>query len=333
MDYKVSVIIPVYNVEKYLRQAIESVINQTLREIEIICINDGSKDASKSILNEYQESDCRISVINKSNRGYGAACNTGLKIARGKYVAIMEPDDYINSDMYENLYIYAEMHNADVVKSAFNEYTEENGASKINWSEEYSMPQKVFKLEEFPQFVYFHPSIWSCIYRRDFLQKHKISFKEERGAGWVDNPFQVKTMCLAERIFYTDTSYYNYRLTNPDSSSNTLNISNPFDRSDEIHNFLDKSGINNPDILANLYKREFGYIDKVLSGVPDNLFDFACKKISDMTSRMDSEIISSHKSVNDYERYVFNCCKSFNGIGSLMRKVRENGDTVKVVSY
>lgn len=333
MDYKVSVIIPVYNVENYLRQALDSVVNQTLREIEIICINDGSKDSSKSILNEYQESDERISVINRTNKGYGAACNTGLKLAKGKYTAIMEPDDFVENDMYENLYSYAEANNADIVKSAFNEYTEENGSSKINWSEQYSMPESVFKLEEHPQFIYFHPSIWTCIYKTEFLRKHKLTFKEARGAGWVDNPFQVQTLCLADRIYYTDDAYYHYRLTNPTSSSNVLNISNPFDRSNEINSFLKKKSVKNPDILANLYKREFGYIDKVLSGVPDNLFDFACNKITEMVCRMDSEIVNNNKNINDYERYVYNCCKSYNGIGSLMRKVRENGDSVKVVSY
>lgn len=93
MDIKVSVIVPVYNVENYLKQAITSVINQTLKEIEIICVNDGSTDSSKTILDEFQKSDERIIVVNKSNKGYGAACNTGLKLARGKYVAILEPDD------------------------------------------------------------------------------------------------------------------------------------------------------------------------------------------------------------------------------------------------
>lgn len=219
MDIKVSVIVPVYNVENYLKQAITSVINQTLKEIEIICVNDGSTDSSKTILDEFQKSDERIIVVNKSNKGYGAACNTGLKLARGKYVAILEPDDFIDAEMYENLYSLAQSCDADMVKSAFYEFSDGIGSSKINWSEQYTMPDKVFKLEEYPQFLYFHPSIWSCIYKTEFLRKNKITFKEVKGAGWVDNPFQVQTLCLAEKICYTDTPFYNYRLTNPSSSS------------------------------------------------------------------------------------------------------------------
>lgn len=333
MDIKVSVIVPVYNVEDYLKQALDSVINQTMKEIEIICVNDGSTDLSKSILDEYQKSDERVVVVNKSNRGYGAACNTGLKLARGKYTAILEPDDFIDTDMYENLYSLAESNNADMVKSAFYEYTDGKGSSKINWSEQYLMPDDVFEIEEYPQFLYFHPSIWSCIYKTDFLKSHKILFKEVTGAGWVDNPFQVQTLCLAERIVYTDTPYYNYRLTNPTSSSNIVNISNPFDRSDEVHAFLDKKQIWHQGVLANLYKRELGYINKVLSGVTDNLFDFACKKITDMVARMDADIIFTHSQINDYEKYVYNTCQSYNGIGSLMREIQESCDSVKIVSF
>ena len=332
MDIKVSVIVPVYNVENYLKQAISSVINQTLKEIEIICVNDGSTDSSKAILDEYQKSDDRIIVVNKSNKGYGAACNTGLKLARGKYVAILEPDDFIEAEMYENLYSLAQSCDADMVKSAFYEFSDGIGSSKINWSEQYTMPDKVFKLEEYPQFLYFHPSIWSCIYKTEFLRKNKITFKEVKGAGWVDNPFQVQTLCLAEKICYKDTPFYNYRLTNPSSSSNIVNISNPFDRSDEVHAFLEKKQIRNHGILANLYKRELGYINKVLSGVSDNLFDFACKKITDMIARMDSDIIFTHSQLNDYEKYVYKSCKSYNGIGSLMRQIQENCESIKIVS-
>ena len=128
MDIKVSVIVPVYNVENYLKQAISSVINQTLKEIEIICVNDGSTDSSKAILDEYQKSDDRIIVVNKSNKGYGAACNTGLKLARGKYVAILEPDDFIDAEMYENLYSLAQSCDADMVKSAFYEFSDGIGS-------------------------------------------------------------------------------------------------------------------------------------------------------------------------------------------------------------
>lgn len=330
MGYKVSVIVPVYNVENYLSQCLESIISQTLRDIEIICVNDGSKDSSKSILEKFQALDERIVVVNKANGGYGCACNTGLRLARGEYVSIIESDDFIDNTMFEDLYNLADKNKADIVKSAFYEYSEVTD-NKINWSEQYKMPDSVCRIKDCPQFLYFHPSIWSCIYRREFLTKNNISFVEAKGAGWADNPFQVQTLCLAEKIVYTDKPYYHYRLTNPASSSNIVNISNPFDRSDEVHTFLESRKINDRNLLAHLYKREFSYIDIVLSGVSPELFDHACDKIFAMISRMQKGIIEENKFVNDYERWVYGLCQSRAGIQTLMNEIRSRRKGVEVV--
>lgn len=330
MGYKVSVIVPVYNVENYLSQCLESIISQTLRDIEIICVNDGSKDSSKSILEKFQALDERIVVVNKANGGYGCACNTGLRLARGEYVSIIESDDFIDNTMFEDLYNLADKNKADIVKSAFYEYSEV-ADNKINWSEQYKMPESVCRIKDCPQFLYFHPSIWSCIYRREFLKKNNISFVEAKGAGWADNPFQVQTLCLAEKIVYTDKPYYHYRLTNPASSSNIVNISNPFDRSDEVHAFLESRKVNDRNLLAHLYKREFSYIDIVLSGVSPELFDHACDKIFAMISRMQKGIIEENKFVNDYERWVYGLCQSRAGIQTLMNEIRSRRKGVEVV--
>lgn len=338
MKKKISVIMPVYNVERYLPQCLESVTRQSLKEIEIICINDGSSDSSKEILEKYQSKDNRIIIVNKPNGGYGAACNTGLRLSRGEYISIIEPDDFIDSRMFEQLYKLALENQAEIVKSSFFEYKDEQQNSrgninKINWSEQYKMPETVFKLEDCPQFLYFHPSIWSCIYKREFLNRNKITFVEAKGAGWTDNPFQVKTLCLAKRIFYTDEAYYYYRLTNPNSSSNVVNISNPFDRSDEIHKFLEKKRIKDENLLAHLYKREFSYIETVLSGISDNLLDFACEKISKMVSRMDRNIVLENKYVSDYEKKAFEQCQTRKGILAVVEKFRLSAKKVEVVKY
>ena len=100
---KISVIIPVYNVEKYLRECLDSVINQTLADIEIILVDDGSPDNCPQICDEYALKDNRIKVIHKENGGYGSAMNVGLEKATGEYIGIVEPDDYIDSKMYEDL--------------------------------------------------------------------------------------------------------------------------------------------------------------------------------------------------------------------------------------
>ena len=116
---KVSIVIPVYNVEKYLRQCLDSVVNQTLQDIEIICVNDGSKDSSLQIMHEYQAKDPRIKIIDKENSGYGASMNRGFDAATGEYLGIVESDDYAEPDMFEKLYAVAKADDLDVVKSGF----------------------------------------------------------------------------------------------------------------------------------------------------------------------------------------------------------------------
>lgn len=335
MTSKVSVIIPVYNVENYLSECLDSVLNQTLEQIEILCINDGSTDSSAGILEKYQKQDSRLSVLNRANSGYGSACNAGLRLAKGEYISIIEPDDFIDCKMFEDLYNLASTNEVDIIKSAFYEYDENiasasDCAKKIYWSQNYEMPESVFKIQDFPQFVYFHPSIWSCLYKREFLNNYKISFVEAKGAGWVDNPFQIQTLCLAKRIYYTDNAYYYYRLSNPYSSSNRLNICNPFDRSNEIHLFLDENNINNEDFLANLYKRELGYIGIVLGGVNADLFNYALKKITEMISRMDESIINKNSNITDEERKFYSMCKTGVGISEMMLIFKQKNHNIEI---
>ncbi len=336
-NIKVSVIVPVYNVEKYLVQCIESILNQSLKEIEVICINDGSTDLSAQILQKYRMLDERVIIVDKQNSGYGASCNIGLKLARGKYVSIIESDDFINVKMFEDMYNIAVKNNADVVKTAYYEYKDANEqcteiVNKINWSEQYDMPQSVVNIYECPQFLYFHPSIWSCIYKNEFLKQHNISFVEAHRAGWADNPFQVQTLCMADRIIYSDNAYYYYRLTNPASSSNIVNLSNPFDRSDEVHAFLDANSITDNDILAHLYKREMSYIDIVVNGVTPDLYDVACEKILALVSRMDGSIVQDNKFINDYEKNLYQTCQTSNGIKALIVSRKNKYSNAAVVS-
>ena len=115
---KVSIVIPIYNVEKYLRQCLDSVVNQTLRDIEIICVNDGSKDSSLAIMKEYAERDERVKIIDKPNSGYGNSMNRGFDMACGEYIGIVESDDYADPEMFERLYATAKENELDVVKYA-----------------------------------------------------------------------------------------------------------------------------------------------------------------------------------------------------------------------
>ena len=112
---KVSVILPVYNVEKYLKQCMDSIVNQTLKDIEIICVDDGSTDASLSILKEYEKEDDRVKVICQQNAGAGAARNNGLSIATGEYLSFLDSDDFFSLDMLEKSYAEAKKEDADLI--------------------------------------------------------------------------------------------------------------------------------------------------------------------------------------------------------------------------
>ena len=118
----VSILVPICNVEKYLDQCLDSLINQSLKDIEIICLNDGSTDSSPKIIQKYASLDDRIVVVDKQNTGYGDTMNLGIKKARGKYIGIVESDDYVDSEMFRSLYELAEDNDSDMVKGNFYYY-------------------------------------------------------------------------------------------------------------------------------------------------------------------------------------------------------------------
>ena len=127
----ISILVPCCNVEKYLDQCLESIVTQTFDDLEIICINDGSKDGTLGIIQKFAERDSRIVVIDKPNSGYGASMNMGLDRARGKYVGIVESDDYIEKNMFQRLYETAEKYNLDYVRCLFKTINEVTGESEF----------------------------------------------------------------------------------------------------------------------------------------------------------------------------------------------------------
>lgn len=267
---KISVIVPVYGVEKYLREAVDSILAQTFKDLEIILIDDGGKDSCPQIIDEYAQKDSRVVVVHKPNGGYGHTMNVGLDKATGEYIAIVEPDDYIDSKMYEDLYSIAKQYDSDIVKSCFYDNLqskEETRVLKVDWADEKIPQDRSFTIKECGLFLYFHPSVWSCIYKKSFLDKHNIRFIEAPGSGWTDNPFQVQTMCLAERINYTPEAYYYWRRLNKYGSDDLRDYTIPFKRADETHQWLEENGIDDDEILVNLLRRELGYIKLVL-GMP-----------------------------------------------------------------
>ena len=218
---KVSVIVPTYNVEKYLVECMESIINQTLQDIEIICIDDGSTDNSGKILDEYAAKDSRIKVIHKENGGYGKAMNVGLDNATGEYIGIVEPDDYIELNMYEELYKIAIEKNLDLIKADFNRFTGVKGNLKLFYNKldkEDRYYNKVINPKTDTTPFRFIMNTWSGIYKRTFIEKHNIRHNETPGASFQDNGFWFQTFIFAEKMYFVNTPFYMNRRDNPNSS-------------------------------------------------------------------------------------------------------------------
>ena len=218
MNPTISILVPIYNTEKYLRQCLDSLIHQTLSDLEIICINDGSTDHSLDIIKEYQAKDPRIILINKENTGYGDSMNQGLKKAQGEYIGILEPDDWIELNTYEKLYQLAEARQPDVVKA--NYFTEKNGKSTKISAIDPQDSNKILNPRQNPELFRLAPTIWTAIYRRSFLKKNRIDFLPTPGASYQDTGFSFKVWAEAESVILTSDAFVHYRLDNNNSSVN-----------------------------------------------------------------------------------------------------------------
>ncbi|MBE6501043.1 MAG: glycosyltransferase [Methanobrevibacter thaueri] len=222
--YDVSVVIPVYNVEKYLKECLDSVCNQTLENIEIICVNDGSTDSSLDILNDYAERDGRIKIISQSNRGLGASRNTGLREASGKYVYFLDSDDYIDLTCLEKLVSNADSNDSDVVLFKFQNVDDHKNLHKRGVDFKID---DIFGEIDYNNFTFTYHDVRrhvmnsaysACLklYRREFI----IPFEFPEGLWFEDVLVHVEVMLNAKRISFVPEFLYNYR-SNPTSISNT----------------------------------------------------------------------------------------------------------------
>lgn len=221
---KVSVIIPVYNVEKYLQECLESAINQTLRDIEIICVDDGSTDNSPAILDEYARRDSRLRVVHKSNSGYGQTMNIGISLAKGEFISFLESDDSIEITMLEKLYALAIDFDLDIIKADYFEEYDTGGQQKLEYVQVLSDKArygKVWEIEGNPWLFYVPMMNCLGLFRLNFLNKNQIRHNETPGASHQDMGFWFQTFCLARNIYYVNEAFYKYRQDNTASSMNT----------------------------------------------------------------------------------------------------------------
>lgn len=306
---QISVIIPVYNVEDYLCECMESVINQSFEDIEIICVNDGSTDNSLEILNEYCKKDTRIKIINQENHGLGYARNVGLQQARGKYIFFVDSDDYILLNTLECTYNNAISNNSDLVM--FKIARLNNG--EISYENPGFPLENVFNDADFDYFTFNYKNIkkyvlnssfqaCSKIYKKEFLERF-VDFKFAEGTAYEDVIFHVKSLLRASKISFIPEFFYVYRTSNPNSIMNSKeNVFDIFKVCDGVEEFLEKSNhlkefnlefcmfkirqlsqyipLSDSKEYKNLVKEEFKSMELV-DGIPDSLLKIYEDTISD----------------------------------------------------
>ncbi|HJX62722.1 MAG TPA: glycosyltransferase [Polyangia bacterium] len=251
---QVSVVIPIYNVEAYLPEAMSSLLGQTLGDIEVLAVNDGSSDSSGEIVDRYAAMDRRVRPIHQANAGYGAAVNAGLRLARGTYVGILEADDFVVPDAYRLLYELAERSECDIARGSYR-FVEKKlmGRTEVTLG----VGRGPFQLADYPEFIATPPAIWSAIYRTAFLRDHDIHVIASPGASYQDVDFFVRTAVLARKIVCVDDAVYCYRCDNPSSSTNNRDkLRAIFRNYEETDRFISETSRASPRIVAHYQRRK-----------------------------------------------------------------------------
>ena len=269
-----SIVVPVYNTEKYLKRCMDSIMNQTLKDIEIIIVDDGSKEACAVLCDEISKTDSRIKVIHKENGGLGFARNTGLEAATGKYIGFVDSDDYIESTMYETLYNAAEKYNADLCLSGIsfvggNMFSESGGDVKKSYFENETVFEKedvkklllgvVGALPYEPDDSRYGVSVCKNIFKASVIRERKIEFLSERKILSEDTLFMVDFIKSSQSAVGVPDSYYCY-CRNEDSLSKSYNKER-FEKSIVFLNELEKR------IADTIEKEEYKiYLDRLVQG-------------------------------------------------------------------
>ena len=249
---KVSLILPVYNVAPYLRECLDSCVKQTLSDIEIICINDGSTDNSLEILNEYAIKDKRFTVISQENQGQGIARNKGIDIAKGEYIQFIDPDDWIELNMLEKLYNFAQEKKSNVVKFNFNEYNDYSGKLKNVDFIQQIKEEFGYDLNETPYYNWRNLKngcltkldlhVWAYFYKTDFVKNHNLKFAPNKHGE--DHIFANGAILLTDKIDFLNKYLYYYR-SRTGSAVNIQSDNNfcVFDNIELLKNFIIEHGL------------------------------------------------------------------------------------------
>jgi glycosyltransferase involved in cell wall biosynthesis len=242
---KISIIVPVYNVEKYLHKCINSILSQTLADFELILVDDGSKDSSGEICKEYAKKDSRIIVIHKENGGLSSARNAGIKIAKSDYLGFVDSDDWIDSNMYEYLYNGIIDNNADVALCRIF-YQFENKTSYY-YNDKFSDENKVLDGDQLLRFLLIKKIDGSCctkLFKANIFENNCFLF----GRTNEDFKFLYEVFPKMKKGIYINDVAYNYIIRN-DSITSSINSSYIFDSYDNAKEMLDFIKIHKPDLI------------------------------------------------------------------------------------
>ena len=222
----VSVILPVYNVDKYLRECLDSILNQSFKDIEVICVDDGSQDNSLNILKEYADKDNRIVILQQLNQGAGVARNYGMSIARGKYLSFLDSDDFFNTKLFEEVVLEADCKNADIVIYKFKQFNDRLGTLD---KESSGFKKNIFGSSTFSFrdakndfFSITNPAAWNKLFNRDFIERNQLMFQDNKRTN--DLFFTYAALVCAEKITLLDKDLVYYRVGMRSNSQSTNHI-------------------------------------------------------------------------------------------------------------
>ena len=323
---KISIIVPVFNVEKYLEQCLDSIINQSFKGIEVICINDGSTDGSLEILRDYEIKHDRLKIINQENHGLGFARNVGISHASGEYVLFVDSDDFLSDNALESMYNNSISNKSDLTIFKFHFY--KNGKTCGGGFE----LDRIFGNVDYANFTFNYQKLgkyllnqnfasWSKLYKREFLVKNNFTFPVD--IAYEDVLFQVKVFLNAQSIAFVPEFLYNYRSSNTDSIMHDMSkIWDIIEVCDSVEDYLKDSG------HFNELKREF-LIFKIVQLAQYIIFSksseffFEVKKISESFFRIeeydfDSMFIELPKNT----QFVFNQLIESENVSEFLKKVK-----------
>lgn len=219
---RVTVVVPVFNVAPFLRECLDSILNQTMKDIEVICGDGGSNDGSLEILKEYEQKDKRVKVISRDGSGYGESVNECMDMAKGEYIGIVESDDCIKPEMYETLYNIAKENDLDWIRSDIYFYYSGMPEDEQLVRESITYCNDIYNRVLDPRYDIepYHTGLrsWSGIYKKSFLDFYQIRHHETPGGSYQDVGWYLKTLYDARKVYFLDKPFYMWRQDNPGSS-------------------------------------------------------------------------------------------------------------------